>query len=140
VQNLNQTSSRSENAKVNNLYDNTVLIVEDDLYNTEYLKEVLSGIGLTILLAENGQEAIDKAISERVDLILMDICLPDIDGYEATQRIKDHKPDIKIIAQTAYAAQDEKQKAIDAGCIDYISKPTKQEALLSMISKHLQFF
>ena len=72
-----------------------------------------------------------------VDLVLMDISLPDIDGYEATRQIGKHKPKLKIIAQTAYASLDERQKAIDAGCIDYISKPLKRELLLSMINKHL---
>ena len=67
----------------------------------------------------------------------MDIRLPDMNGYEATRQILQHKPHIKNKAQTAYAAQDEKQKAFDAGCCDYISKPTKQDALLSKLNKHL---
>ena len=70
----------------------------------------------------------------------MDIRLPDINGYEATRQIRKHKPDLKIIAQTAYAAQDEKQKAYDAGCDDYISKPTQKDSLLSILHKHLFTF
>jgi PAS domain S-box-containing protein len=127
----------AENPKDKILTNKTILIVEDDPYNVEYLKEILSGNNLNILLAENGQEAVEISLSQPVDLVLMDIRLPDMNGYEATRQIKQRKPDIKIIAQTAYAASDEKQKAFDAGCIDYISKPTKQELLLSMISKHL---
>jgi CheY-like chemotaxis protein len=68
----------------------------------------------------------------------MDIRLPDINGYEAAHQIKLRKPKIKIIAQTAYASQDEKQKALYAGCNDYISKPTKRELLLTMISQQLK--
>jgi CheY-like chemotaxis protein len=67
----------------------------------------------------------------------MDIRLPDIDGYEATRLIKKYKPDLKIIAQTAYATHDDKEKAIDAGCNDFISKPVKRDILLSMIHKQL---
>jgi PAS domain S-box-containing protein len=115
----------------------TILIVEDDLYNADYLKEILTEIGLNTLHAEFGKKAIEISISQPVDLVLMDIRLPDIDGYEATKQIRQHKPNLKIIAQTAYASHVDKQKAIDAGCNDYISKPTKPEALLSLINKHL---
>jgi CheY-like chemotaxis protein len=119
------------------LINKTILIVEDDFYNAEYLKEILSGIGLHILQAKNGQEAIELSLSQPVDLVLMDISLPDINGYEATRQIRQHKPYLKIIAQTAYASQDEKQKAIDAGCNDYICKPTKKNALLALLINQL---
>jgi CheY-like chemotaxis protein len=119
-------------------FDNkTILVVEDDPYNAEYIKEVLSDVGLNILLSENGKDAVEKSLSQAVDLVLMDIRLPDISGYEASVLIKKHKPQLKIIAQTAYASHDERLKAFDAGCIDYLSKPTKQELLLSMLNKHL---
>jgi PAS domain S-box-containing protein len=128
-----------DNKKINNevLMNKTILIVEDDYYNLEYLKEILSGFGLNILQTEFAKDAIDISLSLPVDLVLMDIRLPDLNGYEATNQILQHKPHMKIIAQTAYASYDEKQKATDAGCVDYISKPTKRELLLSMISNHL---
>ncbi len=126
-----------ENINEGNFIGKTILIVEDDPYNAEYLKEVLSDLELNILHAGNGEDAVEISLSQHVDLILMDIRLPKMDGYEATRQIKQHKPRIKIIAQTAYAAQDEKQKAFGAGCIDYVSKPTKQEVLLSVLNKHL---
>ncbi len=119
------------------LSNKTILIVEDDFYNAEYLKEIISGFGLNILQAENGKEAVELSISQPVDMVLMDIRLPDIDGYEATRQIRMHKSKLKIIAQTAYASQNEKQKAIEAGCDDYISKPTKKNILLLMLNKHL---
>lgn len=115
----------------------TVLIVEDDLFNYEYLKEVLSETGLHIQRAETGHKAVEISLSQSIDLVFMDIRLPDIDGYEATRQIKQHKPLLKIIAQTAYAAQDEKLRALKEGCDDYISKPTKKELLLAMANKHL---
>jgi PAS domain S-box-containing protein len=116
-----------------NLANKTILIVEDDLYNAEYLKEILSGTGLHILHAETGEEAVKLSLAGDVDLVLMDIRLPDIDGYEATRQIRQFKPKMKIIVQTAYASDDEKQKALEAGCNDYISKPTKKEILLSRL-------
>jgi CheY-like chemotaxis protein len=114
-----------------------ILIVEDDLNNSEYLQEILTEEGFDILHAEDGKKAIEISLTQTIDIVLMDIRLPDMNGYEATRQILKHKPHLKIIAQTAYAAHDEKQKALDAGCCDYISKPTKQEALLSMLNKHL---
>jgi PAS domain S-box-containing protein len=117
--------------------DKTILIVEDDVFNLEYLKEILSGTGLCILQTGTGKEAVEISLSQPVDLVLMDVRLPDMDGYKATYQIKQHKPQLKIIAQTAYASQDERQKALARGCDDYISKPTQKGSLLSMISKHL---
>ena len=118
--------------------DKNILIVEDDPYNMEYLKEILTESNINFLIAVNGKEAIQISLTNPIDLILMDISLPDLDGYEATRQIRKHKPDLKIIAQTAYTSNEEKQKSFNAGCIDYISKPTNKHLLLSMIKKHLQ--
>lgn len=115
----------------------TILIVEDDIYNTEYLKEILNERGVTILHATYGKESIEIATKQHVDLVLMDIRLPDIDGYEATRQIRKQKPYLKIIAQTAHAAHDEIPKAIESGCVDYICKPIKQKLMLEIINKHL---
>jgi PAS domain S-box-containing protein len=121
-----------------NFVGKTILVVEDDYYNVQYINEILSGTGLNILQAESGKQAVEISATTSIDLILMDIRLPDIDGYEATRQIKQYKANLKIIAQTAYAALDEKQKAITAGCIDYISKPTKRDVLLSLLNEHLK--
>lgn len=118
--------------------DKTILIVEDDIYNAEYLKEVLKKTRLKIMHTVYGHEAIEISLSNSLDMILMDIGLPDMSGYETTRLIKQLKPDLKIIAQTAYASPEDKQKAINAGCIDYISKPLNPQSLLSIINKHLQ--
>jgi signal transduction histidine kinase len=117
--------------------DKTILIVEDEVYNAEYIKEVLADTGINIIFAETGSEAIRIAASQPVDLVLMDIQLPDMDGYQAAKQIKQHNPALKFIAQTAYAAITDKQKAFDAGFCDYISKPIKIDLLLSVITKHL---
>jgi CheY-like chemotaxis protein len=117
--------------------DKTILVVEDDLFNAAYIKEILSDTGLNIINTEYGYEAVRIATSQSLDLVLMDIRLPDMSGYEATRQIKKQKPFLTIIAQTAYAAHYDKQKAFNAGCNDYISKPLKRGLLLSMINKHL---
>lgn len=120
-----------------NFPDKTILIVEDDQYNAEYIKEILTNAGLPFLHAAFGREAIEIASLQPVDLILMDIGLPDMTGYEASTQIRKMKPNIKIIAQTAYASHQERQIALEAGCSDYISKPTREDLLLSMVNKHL---
>ena len=84
-----------------------------------------------------GQEAIQIAAQKLPDIILMDVRLPDMDGFEVTRQIKLANPNLKIIAQTAYASHDDKLKAFDAGCIDYISKPLNRDLLLDIINKHL---
>jgi len=115
----------------------TILLVEDDLYNAAYIKEILSGTGLIIIHSEYGSEAVQIATSQSPDLVLMDIRLPDMSGYDATRQIKLQKPFLYIIAQTAYATDEDQQKAFEAGCIDYISKPIKRGLLLSLLNKYL---
>jgi len=112
-----------------------ILIVEDDPYNTILLKEILQNTMANLIHAETGKEAIRKAIELKPDLILLDIGLPDMLGYEAMKMILKKMPDIKIIAQTAYASKDDREKSIKSGCIDYISKPLNPEKLLSVIEK-----
>jgi hypothetical protein len=134
------THKQLNNGETNEKYDfsnKTLLIVEDDVYNSEYLKEILSGTGFTIIHTMYGLEAIEIAKSQDFDIILMDIRLPDIDGYTATRAIKKNKPYSIIIAQTAYVSHDAKVKAIDAGCDDYISKPVNRGVLFSTIKKQL---
>jgi PAS domain S-box-containing protein len=115
----------------------TILVVEDDQYNIEYIKEILSDTGLIIVHTAYGKEAIQIASIQVPDLILMDVRLPDLNGYDATRKIIQHNPDMKIIAQTAYAAKEDFKNAIETGCVDFISKPLKSDLLLSMINKHL---
>jgi CheY-like chemotaxis protein len=90
-----------------------------------------------IILTDNGEDAVLKAVSQHIDLVLMDIRLPGIDGYETTKRILQQKPDLTIIAQTAYASNNDRQKAIMAGCTDYISKPIQKSLLLILVTKYL---
>jgi PAS domain S-box-containing protein len=126
-----------ENNKKYDFGTKTVLIVEDDTYNADLIKEILAETTLKFIHTNSGKEAVKISTSQPVDLILMDIRLPDIDGYEATAQIKQKKPLMKIIAQTAYASQAEKLKSLEAGCNDFIGKPTNRDLLLALISEHL---
>lgn len=91
-----------------------------------------------VYIVGTGLDAIKLVNMQPIDLVLMDVRLPDITGYEATKTILQQMPKLKIIAQTAYAAQEERQRALNAGCVDYISKPLKREELLSIIRRHLK--
>jgi PAS domain S-box-containing protein len=127
----------SEVAQTYRFTGKTILVVEDDTFNAIYIKEILSLTDINILHTPWGIEAIEISSKQQPDLILMDIRLPDINGYEATRQIKQINPGIKIIAQTAYASQEDKRKCLDAGCCDYISKPLKSDVLLMLINKYL---
>lgn len=134
-----ERQTQPESPEIHN-YDfsgKTAILVEDDPNNTEYISEVFSNTGLNITYTESGLEAINLASSENADIILMDIRLPDINGYDAIRKIIEIKPEQKIVAQTAYATAEDRQKSLDAGCIDYLSKPLKRELLLQTIEKHL---
>jgi len=127
-------SINSKNEKITNC---TILVVEDDPSNTLYLNHLLSNLGFTLLYTPSGMEAVDMASKLPIDLVLMDIGLPDISGFEATRLIKAQGKKVKIIAQTAYATPEDIQKALDSGCDDHISKPFNLNILLPMIKKHL---
>ncbi len=117
-----------------------ILIVEDEEVNYLYLLEILKDTGTILLYANNGKEAIDLcATHPEIDIVLMDIKLPVVNGYDATREIKKHRPDLPIIAQTAYALNGDQEKAFKAGCNDYIAKPVKKETLIYKINKHLNF-
>jgi PAS domain S-box-containing protein len=116
--------------------DRKILIAEDDESNYLYLSEMLKNTGAKILWAKNGLEAINLAESEEsIDCILMDIKMPEISGLEATKYIVRVRPEVPIIAQTAFAMDGDKEKCIGAGCCAYISKPVDSEKLLNLIEK-----
>lgn len=116
----------------------TILIVEDDVSSVFFLKEILKDTGVDLLIAGDGQKALDVCKDcSQLDLVLMDIQLPVLNGYESTRIIKTRCPKLPVIAQTAYAMTEEKNKCIEAGCIDYISKPINPLVLLDMISRYI---
>ena len=115
-----------------------ILVVEDNVSNFEFIKAVLSKTNATILWAETGPSAIEMfRENENIHLILMDIQIPELDGYETTIEILKLNPDIPVIAQTAFAMSRDREKSLEAGCIDYISKPIKPLDLLNLMEKYI---
>ncbi len=116
-----------------------VLVVEDNEDNLYLLRFILTQNGYTVVEATTGNEGIEKALKETPDLIIMDIQLPDIDGLEATRRIRASEAGRKvpIIALTSYAMAGDKQMALDAGCTGYIAKPINPETFVTEIRKYL---
>jgi len=116
-----------------------ILIAEDVESNFLYLKAVLSKLNATIFWAKNGVEAVELCTPENaIDLILMDLQMPEMNGYEATQILKKKYPRLPIVAQTAFAMSDDREKAINAGCDDYLAKPIKSKDLLSVVGKYIK--
>ena len=116
-----------------------VLITEDEEVNFYYLKTLLQRADAKVLRAKNGKEAVD-IISEYgggVDLILMDLNMPVMDGYEAMRIIKSRHPSIPIIAQTAYTLNNDRHRCLQAGFNDYIAKPINRMALYRMVNDNL---
>jgi len=117
----------------------TVLIAEDDDTNKLVLQIMLKNLAPHILLASTGKEAIEICRNNKnIDLILMDIRMPELNGYEATRQIREFNKDVLIIAQTAYGLTGDREKAIKTGCNDYIAKPIKNEELLALIRKYFE--
>jgi CheY-like chemotaxis protein len=116
-----------------------ILIAEDVESNFLYLKAVLSKLNATVFWAKNGIEAIDICNDENsIDLIFMDLQMPEMNGYEATEILKKKFPNLPIVAQTAFAMSDDREKALDSGCDDYLAKPIKSKDLLSVVEKFLK--
>jgi CheY-like chemotaxis protein len=116
-----------------------ILLVEDNEMNRDMLSRRLARKGFDVAIAEDGQRGVDMAKAEAPDLILMDMSLPVIDGWEATRRIKEaaETAAIPVIALTAHAMASDREKAMQAGCDDYDTKPVELPRLLEKIGKLL---
>lgn len=112
-----------------------ILCVEDNPQNMRLVRKILQHAGYEVLEAMDGLSAIDMTESDQPALILMDVNLPDIDGLEATRRIKatPHLAHIPIVALTANAMYGDRERCLDAGCDDYLSKPVNKAQLLEII-------
>lgn len=119
---------------------NRILIVDDNPTNLRVLFEYLSGDqGYKIFIAKNGREALERTANAKPDIILLDILMPEIDGYETCRRLKEEEEtrDIPIIFLTAFADAENKIKAFNSGAVDFIVKPFNQEEVLARIKTHL---
>ena len=116
-----------------------ILVVEDQDDNRRILRDLLTASGYELVEAVDGEQGLTAAEQERPDLILMDIQLPGIDGYEVTRRIKANEAlrNIPIIAVTSYALSGDDQKAFEAGCDAYVTKPFSPRQLLAKIKEYL---
>lgn len=117
----------------------TIFIAEDDETSCFLLNKNLKGENMTLLHAGNGLEAISMVKNHpEIDLVLMDIKMPVIDGYEATRQIKQIRPELPVIAQTAFTSKEDRVKAQEAGCNSFITKPIKKDDLLGLVKELLQ--
>ena len=115
-----------------------ILIVEDDFSSRLYLNKILEKEGVILLNAGDGKEAIDIALSNPdIDIILMDIRLPDMDGYETAEKIREFRVDIIIIAQTAFGLLGVKEKLIESGFNDFLIKPIFHQKLIDKLIANL---
>jgi two-component system, cell cycle response regulator DivK len=116
-----------------------VLVVEDNEMNRDMLSRRLMRRGFHVIFAVDGEQGVDLARSERPDIILMDMSLPVIDGWEATRRVKsdDATRGVPVIGLTAHAMAGDREKAIEAGCDDYDTKPVELERLIGKMERLL---
>jgi two-component system cell cycle response regulator DivK len=116
-----------------------ILVVEDHATNRRILRDLLTSAGYELTEAVTGEEGVTSAETYRPDLILMDIQLPGVDGYEATRRIKENSmlSHIPILAVTSYALSGDEEKALEAGCEAYVSKPFSPRLVLAKIRECL---
>lgn len=130
--------SKNDSEKKLNLGDSTILVCEDEMSNYHYLEAVLLKENCKLIHVANGKEAL-AAIKENnsIDLILMDLKMPEMDGFEATAKIREIRSDIPIIAQSAFVLNEEKEKSLKVGCNDFLSKPLSKELLFKTIQKYL---
>ncbi|PSH58902.1 response regulator [Phyllobacterium sophorae] len=114
-----------------------ILLVEDNEMNRDMLSRRLERRGYEVIIATNGLAGVEAAVTAMPDLVLMDMSLPVIDGWEATRRIKDNPATagIPVIALTAHAMAGDREKAMEAGCDDYDTKPIELPALLDKIAR-----
>jgi two-component system cell cycle response regulator DivK len=122
------------------MMDTKILVIEDNEDNRRIVRDLLTSAGYEVIEAVTGQEGVTAAETQNPELILMDIQLPDFDGYEATRRIKANPAlsAIPIIAVTSYALSGDDAKAFEAGCDAYVTKPFSPRELLAKIREYLQ--
>ena len=114
-----------------------ILVAEDSLTNQTLIKLLLEKLGLEAVVVEDGQQAVQKAMTEKFDIILMDIQMPVMNGFEATENLRKEGIKTPIVAVTACAMKGDDEKCFYAGCNDYLPKPIDRKKLIETISKYL---
>ncbi|MBN1158103.1 MAG: response regulator [Bacteroidales bacterium] len=134
---MNNSKVENIGKKIPSWPGKVLLIVEDEDHNYTYIHEILKRTHVGLIRAETGREAVSLFRQHKVDMVLMDIKLPDVDGYIITQEMKRINQDIPVIAQTAYAMVQEREKCLQAGCDDYISKPFDPDKLIRLVERYI---
>lgn len=119
--------------------EHTILIAEDIDFSFLYIEAVLRRTGVKILWAQNGKEAIEHVKTNRsIDLILMDMHMPVMNGYDATEVITKLRPELPVIAQTAFVLPEDMKKCYAAGCTGYLAKPIRKEQLMNTLAEYFE--
>lgn len=135
---LGESSSKSNNDELLLDKTKTILVVDDVEINYQLISAMVSDFNVSVIYASSGKEAISLVSNNKdVDIVLMDVKMPGMDGYTATKELKKIRSNLPVIAQTAYAIAGDRQKSIENGCDDYISKPISRSALISLLKKFL---
>jgi len=131
------SKAEGDEGEGNRRFNLKILIAEDDETSVDFITEVVRKFCREVLYSKTGIETIESVrYKPDIDLVLMDIRMPEMNGYEATRQIRQFNKDIIIIAQTAYALSGDREKAIEAGCNDYISKPLNKNELIALLEKY----
>ena len=131
------TLPQTDNKDYSNVFNGKrILIAEDEHIIHLYFKEIFRPFNVEVIFANNGREAVER-YSPDVDIVLMDLRMPELNGFDATREIIKIDPNAKIIAQTAYVMNEEKEKCIESGCIGYLTKPISKGDLFKELEKHL---
>ncbi len=127
----------NDEANNNQPAERTILIAEDDFNSMELLKRALKNTGIKLLAVRNGREAVEAVEKNpEISIVLMDIKMPVMDGLKAAKLIKSIRSDVVIIAQTAHVFSEDREKAYEAGCDDFLTKPIIIEELMLKIKKY----
>ena len=122
-----------------NVTEKTILVAEDDDANYKFLEIIISLAGYKVLRAENGAVAVEICRNSNISLVFMDIRMPEMDGLEATSRIRKFNTTLPVFAQTAYTMAADENTALNAGCTGYITKPISRKTVLSILNEYLSF-
>lgn len=135
-----EIETRPEHSRGNQEHEfsGRILIAEDIMTNRKLLAMLLEKMGFEVIVAEDGRQAVDKTLEGHVDLILMDMQMPNVKGYEATKILRKKGIDTPIIAVTAHAMTGDDKKCIEVGCDDYLSKPIDRNKLTKKLQQYLR--
>ena len=133
-------SLRVYSPEVLNSSDHVILIAEDDDISFLLLKKMFKNDNIRIIRAVTGEDAVGKCLQyPEISLVFMDVKMPVMDGYAATRIIHETRPELAVVALTAYALREDRENALENGCVDYLSKPVNRKSLMQVLSKYLHF-